>query len=102
MNIEKYRELVYTRIAKGHFVVRRKAVPKKKSPTGNAVPAVKDQVEGVVTRLLLGKTMQNKMGREADAGILERELMVMRKARLIVCTNGIWWRPKRDAKAVGE
>lgn len=102
MNIEKYRELVYARITKGHFVVRRKAVPKKKSPTGKAIPAVKDQVEGVATKLLLNKTMQNKMGREADEGILGRELMVMRKAGLIVCTNGIWWRPKRDAKAVGQ
>jgi hypothetical protein len=94
MNVERYHQLVFERIAKGHFVVRRKAVPKKKSPTGRAVPAVKDQVEGVITKLLLNKTMQNKMGREADEQILEAELMRMRKAGLIVCTNGIWWRPK--------
>ncbi len=67
------------------------SVPKKKSPTGKAIPAVKQQVPGVTSKILLGKTAQNAM----KCGELELEaaLMQLRKARVIVCTNGVWWAP---------
>lgn len=58
---------ILKRIAKGHFIVLKKAVPKKKSPTGKGEPAVKQRVAGCTSKNLLGKTEMKAMG-GASAG----------------------------------
>lgn len=68
MTIEQYQKWCLTRIAKGHSVVLKKGVPKKKSPTGKAIPAVTKRVPGVVSKILLGRTAQIAMS--ADEGQL--------------------------------
>jgi hypothetical protein len=81
---EKYQKWCLARIAKGHSIVLRKAVCR-------AVPAVKQQIPGVTSKVLLGKTAQNAMGCGELA--LEQALMRLQKAGVIICTNGIWWKP---------
>ena len=90
MNSETYRRHALEAIRKGHTVTRKKAVPKKKSPTGRAVPAVKERVPGVASKILFGKTIMNKVAGSSVAAV-EAELGEMRKEGIIHCTNGIWW-----------
>lgn len=86
----RFRDLVFQRIAKGHFVTLRKAVPEKKSPTGKAIPAERIQVAGCSTKRLLDKSAQLLLG--AAQFELEAELGALRKTGVIHCTNGVWWR----------
>ena len=89
VNIESYEKWARARITHGHSIVRKKGVPKKKSPTGRAIPAVRERVPGVTSKVLLGKTAQNAM--RCDEGDLERALLALRKSGEFICTNGIWW-----------
>lgn len=86
---EKYRDLVLDRIAKGHSITLRKAVPAKKSTNGKPIKAEKKQVPGVTSKVLLGKTFQNLT--HSSQCELEMELGKLRELGIIHCTNGVWW-----------
>lgn len=90
MNIDKFRELVLARIAKGHFHTLKKGVPAKKSPTGKAEKAVKERVPSCSTKALLGKTILKAAG-NASEGDGNDELRRMRDEGVIHCTNKLWW-----------
>ncbi len=87
---EKLRELVLARVAKGHSVTLRKAVPKNKSPTGKAVPAEKIQVPGCSSKLLFSKSI--RQATKLSNVEIEAVLGAMRKEGVIHCTNELWWK----------
>ena len=87
---EGYRKLVLEAIRLGHSITQKKGVPAKKSPTGKAIKAVKAYVPGCVSKTLFSKAMKNKTGLGDVA--MEAELTAMRKAGVIHCTNGMWWK----------
>jgi len=71
-------------------VTLRKAVPKKKSPTGKAIPGEKIQVPGCASKLLFSKAFKRKT--DLSDLEMERELDAMRKEGVIHCANGLWWK----------
>lgn len=90
MGAEKYREEVLKRIAVGHWHILKKAVPKKKSPTGKAIPAVKERVPSCKSGALFGRGLLKRTGMaEPDAN---DELRKMRDEGIIHCTNKMWWK----------
>ena len=89
MDAEKLQIAIVERIQKGRSVTVKKGVPKRKSPTGKAIPAVKSRVSSLATKTLMGKSLLRKWN--SSALDIEDELRRMRDAGVLVCTNGYWW-----------
>ena len=91
MNKEKFRELVLKRIAQGHFHTLKKGVPKKKSPIGKAIPAVKERIPSCPSKAFFSsKKIMREARVEAEADVTD-ELRRMRDEGIIHCTNKMWW-----------
>lgn len=92
MNKEKFRKLVLERITQGHWHTLKKGVPKKKSPTGKAIPAVKERVPSCPSKAFFSS---KRLIREAlvlaESEVVD-ELRRMRDEGLIHCTNKMWWK----------
>lgn len=86
---DTYRNRVLATIRRGHSIVLKKGVPAKKSPTGKAIPAVRQRVPGCSSRALFGKTI--RVGINLINAELETILAAMRNDGIIHCTNGMWW-----------
>ena len=81
---------ILARLRLGHWITLKKGVPKKKSPTGKAIPAIKERVPGCTKKAIATKGWMRKHSAD-DPAKLDATLLAMRQAGTIVCTNGIWW-----------
>ncbi len=99
MSNEQLRKRIITRIEKGHPYTLKKAVSAKKSPTGEAIPAVVKQIVGCTTKDLL--TKEFLASAHVHEAIVEDELLAMRREGIILCTNGMWLHRELHRVATG-
>lgn len=90
MHTDEFRKLILKRIAQGHWHTLKKGVPKKKSPTGKAIKAIKERVPSCPSKAFFSSKPITRAGfSEAD---ITDELRRMMKEGVIHCTNKMWWK----------
>ena len=91
MNTDIFRQHVLRRIARGHFHTLKKAIPKKKSTTGKAIPAVKERIASCPTKAFFDKAIVRAANIGSESEVTD-ELRRMRDEGIIHCTNKMWWK----------